>query len=223
MKWDSISSTSWSSQVTTRHSSKFCLKKRTVMSRHALNALSSQRVLARLNATAHWVTDESAALCVLCVLCVVDLFSALGGPRWRYITADISQAWPSMTLVLTLRMLRGSGNSSLASEIGLAWCHSGLAKLVSANLWDGTYMGNIGYKEQTQTQTQTGLLRQLNRRGEWQFWLIFDILSWSTDHPGCLAQDEILALQRGRWAWETTKHCNWISANGLLMIVSPLR
>ncbi len=29
---------------------------------------------------------------VLCVLCVVDSFSAIGGPRWRYITANISQA-----------------------------------------------------------------------------------------------------------------------------------
>ena len=38
-------------------------------------------------------------LCVLCVLCVVDSFSAIGGPSWRYITANISQAWPSMTLV----------------------------------------------------------------------------------------------------------------------------
>jgi hypothetical protein len=32
-------------------------------------------------------------LCVLCVLCVVGLFSAIGGPRWRYITASVSQEW----------------------------------------------------------------------------------------------------------------------------------
>ncbi len=37
--------------------------------------------------------------CVLCVLFVVGLFSAIGGPHWRYITASVSQAWPSMTLV----------------------------------------------------------------------------------------------------------------------------
>ena len=30
------------------------------------------------------------------VLCVVGLFSAIGGPRWEYITAIVSQAWPSM-------------------------------------------------------------------------------------------------------------------------------
>ncbi len=35
----------------------------------------------------------------LCVLCVVDLFSAVGGPRWSHITASVSQACPSMTLV----------------------------------------------------------------------------------------------------------------------------
>jgi hypothetical protein len=29
-------------------------------------------------------------LCVLCVLCVADLFSAIGGPCWRYITACTS-------------------------------------------------------------------------------------------------------------------------------------
>ncbi len=28
-------------------------------------------------------------LCVLCVLCVVGLFSAIGGPRWRYITVMV--------------------------------------------------------------------------------------------------------------------------------------
>ncbi len=48
----------------------------------------------------------SCVLCALCVLWVVDSFSAIGGPRWRYITANISQAWPSMTLVDRLPALR---------------------------------------------------------------------------------------------------------------------
>ncbi len=38
-----------------------------------------------------WARDCGA--CVLCVLWVVGLFSAVGGPRWRYITANASQAW----------------------------------------------------------------------------------------------------------------------------------
>ncbi len=48
-----------------------------------------------------WTKPFSTASspCVLCVLCVVDSFSTIGGPHWIYITANISQAWPSMTLV----------------------------------------------------------------------------------------------------------------------------
>ncbi len=48
----------------------------------------------------------------------VGLFSAVGGPRWRYITASVSQAWPSMTvsggprlqLMTCHRMLHGHGH-----------------------------------------------------------------------------------------------------------------
>jgi hypothetical protein len=42
-------------------------------------------------------SEYVCVLCVLCVLCVVDLFGAIGGPRWRYITARVSQSWPSMS------------------------------------------------------------------------------------------------------------------------------
>ncbi len=37
----------------------------------------------------------SVSLCALCVLCVVVSFSAIGGPRWRYITANISLFYAS--------------------------------------------------------------------------------------------------------------------------------
>jgi hypothetical protein len=42
---------------------------------------------------------SSQIVCVTQVLCVVVPFSAVRGPRWRYITANVSQAWASMTLV----------------------------------------------------------------------------------------------------------------------------
>ncbi len=42
------------------------------------------------------LSSSNSLLYVLCVLCVVVSFSAVRGPRWRYITANISQAWPSI-------------------------------------------------------------------------------------------------------------------------------
>jgi hypothetical protein len=53
---------------------------------------------------------------VLCVLCVVDSFSAIGGPHWRYILANISQAWPSMTLVDRLPGPHATARSRLMAK-----------------------------------------------------------------------------------------------------------
>ncbi len=68
-------------------------------------------VCAYVNAYIHtWI------LCVLCVLCVVDSFSAIGGPLWRYILANILQAWPSMTLVNSLPGPHATARSCLMAK-----------------------------------------------------------------------------------------------------------
>ncbi len=68
--------------------------------------LYSNSQLSRLSSAS--ALSGPCVLCVLCVLCVVGLFSAIGGPRWRYITASVPQEWPSTTLVdrLPMRLMR---------------------------------------------------------------------------------------------------------------------
>ncbi len=56
--------------------------------------------------------------CVLCVLCLAGLFSSIRGPHWRYITASISQAWPSMTLVDHLPGQHATAQSARAPYCG---------------------------------------------------------------------------------------------------------
>ena len=73
---------------------------------------------------------QACVLCVLsvlCVLCVVDVFSAIGGPRWRYITA-------SVLCVLCVVDVGGAWQVLLVSSLS-RWCASRRARMYAGVGW----------------------------------------------------------------------------------------
>ncbi len=51
--------------------------------------VARRALISRISLRVHVISHCDRGLCVLCVLCVVVSFSAIGGPRWRYITPNI--------------------------------------------------------------------------------------------------------------------------------------
>ncbi len=99
---------------TTNSTSKFSANtRRIVRGCHTSHILSWRAIPKHDLGTEPTRFPSMSVLCVLCVLCVMDLFSAIGGPpSWRYITACVSQAWPSMTLVNRLPGPHATANSN---------------------------------------------------------------------------------------------------------------